>query len=443
MSQAIRIREAKEEDFPFVAQLMDDALGPFYGGDHRAHAARIFSTHISGGEDPVGYFSLEQKMFIMTLDGEPAGMIHLVAKRQGTVKISPIIVVRQYRGKYGLGTRLLEVAEEYARQKNARQLYCTVSENNNGALQFFARKGFIVAGRADSQYKRGVREIALYKPLTGPSYYEELDRPHVSVRPCREEHEQQVRQLLLSTLPGHFQGIDWTWVDALFAGYRRRRNDVQLKYKLIYVAIDRKDTVLGVAAATPKKGEPINVKPLVALAMPAFVALITDIPHLLRRYGRKVYIHIVPSIEETIALQRRGWNLDTVMPTAYHSDHITQQWSFDVSREDFVRSMRTKPEYLDFIRDGRKTLEVRVGYDDIRTIQRGERIKFATQESTMIARVRDVREYQTIDDIWEHEEPSRIIPDATETEALMILREIYPPKLERLGMIVIEIRPEY
>jgi hypothetical protein len=41
------IREAQPGDLSFVIELMVAALGPYYGGDHRAHAERIFSTHIS------------------------------------------------------------------------------------------------------------------------------------------------------------------------------------------------------------------------------------------------------------------------------------------------------------------------------------------------------------------------------------------------------------
>ena len=110
----INIREAKKEDFDFVTELMHEALKPYYGGDHKAHARRIFSTHISGGKDQIGHFSYEQKMFIITLDEVPAGMIHIVGKRQGTYKISPIIVVPEYQGKYGLGKKLLDFVENYA-----------------------------------------------------------------------------------------------------------------------------------------------------------------------------------------------------------------------------------------------------------------------------------------------------------------------------------------
>lgn len=439
----ICIREAREEDFEFIMELMNVALSRYYGGDHEAHARRIFSTHISRGKDNLGYFSFEQKMFILTLDGVPAGMIHLVGKRQGTYKISPIIVAPQYRGRRGLGSILLEFAENYARTNNARQIYCTVAERNNGALQFFLRKGYIVAGRSDSHYKPGITEVMLYKPLLGADFEEKFDRPHISVLPCKESHETQVRQLLLDILPKYFKGIDSTWVDALFNGYRRRNShDVNLKYKLIYVAVDRTDTVLGVAGATPKKGKPIKIMPFIAANLPAFVALLTDLPNWLKLYGHKLYIHIVPSVEETIALQQRGWKLDAAMPGAYHDDVVTQQWSLDIAGEEFMRVIRVKQRFLDLIKKGRKTLEVRVGYDNIKTIQPGERIRLSSRTETQVVHVRDVRWYSTLDKMLEVEEASHIAPGYTKQEVLRLLREIYPPKREGLGIVVLDIEIE-
>src|ERR1035441_7712614 len=96
-NEPIIVREAEIKDRDFVVSLMCDALAPYYGGDHRAHAERIFSTHISGGIDRMGHFSQEQKMFIAERDGKQVGLIHLVGKRQGTYKISPLIISKEYQ----------------------------------------------------------------------------------------------------------------------------------------------------------------------------------------------------------------------------------------------------------------------------------------------------------------------------------------------------------
>ena len=442
-TQNINIREAKKEDFYFVTELMHEALEPYYGGDHKAHARRIFSTHISGGKDQIGHFSYEQKMFIITLDDVPAGMIHIVGKRQGTYKISPIIVVPEYQGKYGLGKILLEFVENYAKNKGARQIYCTVARENNRALQFFIRNGYIIAGQSDSHYKLGITEVMLYKLFLSSNFDEKFDRPNISVHPMADVYEPQVRRLLLNTLPKDFGGIDSKWVDALFNGYKRRNSgDINVKFKLIYVAVDRDNIVLGVAGATPKKGKPIKVMPFVATNLPSFMALLTDVPYRLKPYGHKLYIHITPSVEETIALQRRGWKLDAVLPAGYHKDRVTQQWSFDIIDEDFMRSIRTKKTYLDAIKNGEKTLEIRVSYENIKNIQLGDRIKFCSHADTVVTHVNDIRKYPTFKSMLDYENPSRIIPKKDKSEILKILQNIYQPKLEELGVIVLDIQVE-
>jgi len=442
-SPTIRIREAREADYEFVIHLMDKALGPYYGGDHIAHAKRIFQTHISGGRDRLGYFSFEQKMFILTVGDERAGMLHLVGKRQDTYKISPIALAPEFRERHGLGGMLLEFAENYAQTNGATQIYCTVAEQNVPAVQFFLKKGYIVAGRSDSHYKHGIREVMLYKPFVSQEFQEKFDRPHISVIPCEESYEPAVRKLLLSTLPTYFRGIDDNWVTALFAGYKRCGTyDVNQKYKLIFVAVDREDNVLGVAGATPKKGGPIKIMPLVAVNLPSFVALITDISGMLRQYGHKLYVHITPSLEQAMALEQRGWKLDACMPGAYQDEEITYQWSLDVGGEDFMRLMRVKQSYLNMIKDGRKTLEVRAGYSNIRTIRPGERILLASRFDKQVIRVKDVRTYPTIDALMKVEDATCILPQLPAPEVEKKLKEIYPPDKEKLGIFVLDIQIE-
>lgn len=439
----IKIREATVTDLSYVEALMDEALAPYYGGDHRAHAQRIFGTHISGGKDSLGFFSTEQKMFVLEHDQQPGGIVHLVGKKQATYKISPLIVAREFQGNRGLGSALLEHAESYARAAGARQLYCTVAEENKSALQFFLRKGFTPAGRSYSHYKDGITETMLYKLLVSVDEEQNLDRPHISVAPAVPEYYEQIRHLLLGNLPAHFRDIDSNWVDALFRGYERRdTNDINQKYKLLYAAIDRTGTVLGVAGATPKKGLPIKVMPLIATNLSAFVALTVEIPHLLKIYGRKLYIHLVPTVEETEVLQQHGWKLDAALPAAYHPAHVTQQWSLDLSEAFSMRIMRVKQTYLDLIAKKRKTLEVRVGYNSFKSIQPGERIRLVSHNHEVIIRVNDIRRYPSFDSMLAKEDASRIVPDRSHAEVAQVLKEIYPADRERLGVLVFDITPE-
>src|SRR5437763_16748987 len=106
----VSIRTATQADLKFVIQLMDVALKPYYGGDHRVHALRIFQTHISGGKDQIGHFSSEQNMVIIEVSNDSAGQLELVGKRKGTDKISQLNVAPEYGGRTGHGSVLLACA---------------------------------------------------------------------------------------------------------------------------------------------------------------------------------------------------------------------------------------------------------------------------------------------------------------------------------------------
>ena len=420
---------------------MNETLEPFYGGDHKAHAKRIFQTHIAGGHDQIGFFSFEQQMFIAEVNGKKAGMIHLVGKRQQTYKISPLIITSEFRGRFGIGSQLLNYVETYARNNNARQIYCTVAERNIAAMQFFLRKGFIKAGNSDSHYKSGITEAMLYKPLYGAKEISSLDQMNISVLPFEDQYAKQVSKLLLQELPKSFKGISEEWISALYDGYQRRHSaDINAKYKLLYVALNN-DNVIGVAAATPKKGNPIKIMPFVAVNQVAFDALLIDLPYQLVAYGHKLYVHLNPTADETMSLQRIGWKLDAVMPSAYRPNIITQQWSINIG-ETTMRTMRVKKQFFDLIRSGRKNLEVRVGYNTINRIQIGEQINLATHNDSCKVQIRDIRRYGTFKEMLTKEPYNRISPNSkSANEVLSLFEKIYGPKKEKLGVIVLELFP--
>ena len=435
----VAIRAAENGDFEFVQSLMVKNLSPYYDGDHHAHATRIFQTHISGGTDKLGFFSVKQSMFIAAVGHERVGLLHLVIKRQNTCKISPLIVARDARGS-GVGRALLEKAESFARLNDCRQIYCTVSQKNTGALNLFLRNGFIPAGESVNHYKQGRKEVMLYKTLHENVGDDEFDFDHISVLPLEEGQKDQVRKLLLEELPVDFLGINDGWVDSLFAGYdRRRARDVDQKYKLIFTATDRNNRVLGVVGATPKKGEPIKLMPFVATDTPSFFALLSDVPALLADYGKKVYVHIVPDTDQTRFLQNSGWRLDGVMPDSYQVGCVTQQWSKNLEREQYMPQMRLKKRYLDLIKADSKTLEVRVGYKFVLALKVGEQIAFVSRGDRVIKEIVAIRKYSSFEDMFESEDHTKIVPGLSREEVEKLLREIYPPAKEALGVYVIEL----
>lgn len=441
-SVAVEIRKAKTGDVDFVFRLMTEALEPFYDGDHQAHAQRIFTAHINGNVDSVGQFSLGQYMFIAEVDYHPAGIIHLVIKKQGTVKISPLIVAPEYRGKFGIGSKLLRHAEDFARKHHARQLYCTVAAQNQATFKFLLRKGFHLAGRAQDHYKPGIDECMLYKPLNQSAA---PDLSDISIIPFDEKkHAVAARQLILSRVGSDFNGVDDTWVDALFASYQRRESrDINAKYKLIFIAEqDRK--VVGVVLATPKKGRPIKIMPLVAKSDAVFEALVVNLPQLLADYGHKLYVHMVPEPWQVACLQRHGWTLEGVFPGGYAPNSVVQQWGISLNKKGMpMRKMRIKKPYFDAIMSGRKTLEVRIGYNSIKRLKEGQLLQLENGHASGVVRIKSIRIYSKFADMLAAEPWQQIVPQVkSQEEALRLLHKIYPPHKERLGVHVIELEKQ-
>ena len=179
--------------------------------------------------------------------------------------------------------------------------------------------------------------------------------------------------------------------------------------------------------------------PFIATDNVAFEALLIDIPHQLVSYGHKLYIHINPTVEEVVSLQRLGWKLDAALPGAYRPEITTQQWSLKIG-ENTMRTMRIKQRFFDLIKSGAKQLEVRVGYDSINRITIGESINLISKTSTMNVRVKDIRKYTNFGLMLEKEPYSMIAPDvSSKTELLKLLRNIYPSDKEKLGVVVLEL----
>lgn len=432
----VKIRRVKIGDLPIIAEVMHAALDPFYGGDHRAHAKRIVETAARGSRDSKGHFSAAQIMYAAEEEGLIIGILNFVVKHQGTLKISPLIVREEARGK-GISRMLLDRMEQYAKRHHVRQIYCTVSEKNSVALGYFLAHRFVRAGMARRHYRLDMDEVMLYKIVEHEGTLPE--ERIISVLPLTEEDKPQVRRLVISRLSPYFEGVNDRWIDALFAGYERRHTrDPNEKYRLILLAKSPDGTVLGVATATPKKGEPIKLMPLVSENIQAFSALVSELPGFLREYGHKLYTHTVPTSVEVEVLQHHGWRIEAMMPEAYKSGVVTQQWGLSME-EKVMKTMRVKRQYFNAIMAGTKPLEARVGYASIKKIQKDDNIRLECGRLAGVVRVTDIRIYDTFAEMLQHEKAGHIVPD-NPAGALGVLQDIYPPDKEQLGVYVFELK---
>jgi len=100
--------------------------------------------------------------------------------------------------------------------------------------------------------------------------------------------------------------------------------------------------------------------------------------------------------------------------------------------------LRIKKDYFNLINQGIKTLEVRVGYSQIKKIQKGDVISFENYGNNYFDVVR-VKVYSEFAEMLDNEDSKLIIPNKTKYQALHMLQEIYPDDKEKLGVYVIEL----
>jgi ASC-1-like (ASCH) protein len=105
------------------------------------------------------------------------------------------------------------------------------------------------------------------------------------------------------------------------------------------------------------------------------------------------------------------------------------------------RELNIRAPYLELIANGTKTVEVRVGYSRMKSIQAGQELTFVSGDRRVLTLVRRVTEYPSFDTMLDHEDPRSIGGDLGENreQMLAVIRTIYPPDKERLGVLAIEI----
>ena len=127
-------------------------------------------------------------------------------------------------------------------------------------------------------------------------------------------------------------------------------------------------------------------------------------------YGHKLYVHLVPEPWQVACLQRHGWSLEGVFPGGYAPTSVVQQWGLSLQKGDPVRKMRIKKPYFDAIMSGRKTLEVRVGYNSIKRLNSGELLQLETGHPSGVVRIKSIRVYDSFADMLSSESWREIVP---------------------------------
>jgi ASC-1-like (ASCH) protein len=95
--------------------------------------------------------------------------------------------------------------------------------------------------------------------------------------------------------------------------------------------------------------------------------------------------------------------------------------------------------YFDLVAAGRKNIEVRVRYPNLRTLTPGDHIRFVCGRDECLTRIKRVTLYDSFEHMLDTEGPANVNPDSPREQQLANIRRIYSPGKEALGVLAIEI----
>ena len=130
----ISIREACENDYQAIRNLIKNELGyhdidfdKLFQRLKLMEASKHHATFVAVEKDQVlGFIGL---------------LNYITYEIDGYVRILAMAVSQEYQGK-GIGSRLLEQAEQYARHNNITQIMLTSNQNRLDTHRFYERNGY-------------------------------------------------------------------------------------------------------------------------------------------------------------------------------------------------------------------------------------------------------------------------------------------------------------
>lgn len=100
-----------------------------------------------------------------------------------------------------------------------------------------------------------------------------------------------------------------------------------------------------------------------------------------------------------------------------------------------IHNVSIRPEFLNLIETGQKTLDVRVAYPHILRVSVGDILRFNNASQFDVIRIGD---YESFDEMYENEDYRLIHPYSTQRQQLNVLHQMFGPK-EQLGVRVFEL----
>lgn len=240
-------------------------LGNFYDG----HKDSKFFEQITNKDtnDPYGYFTQKKELWSATEKNELLGFVCLNSKRGGSIKIGPIMVSPNHRGK-GVGKFLINHSILRGKEMSARKLYATTSSLNIPAGRLFESLGFTKEASLPNQYKQGAEKFIwglflntvqnAQKP-SGSLVKNGNEKSH-SVRGYEDATDRTVLEDAVHTITEWHTDLDQGFIEGI-VNATKRNLDYETKGKEIFIS-EANGKQTGVAVTTPKRGGPVKVYPL-------------------------------------------------------------------------------------------------------------------------------------------------------------------------------------
>lgn len=189
------------------------------------------------------------------------------------MKISPLIVSTDYRGKLGIGSMLSSMPKTSPATSVLGSCTAPSPPNQEGAFQFFLR------GRALSLERVAITtsRVSTSTCCTSSSWTRRVDSPiALGDPPMREKHAEGARKLILSQMDDG-SSMEQRQAGRPFAAGEAEGElcDANAKYKIIFTA-ECGGQVVGTLALHPGEGSAHRLLPLVASSEAAFEALVID-----------------------------------------------------------------------------------------------------------------------------------------------------------------------
>ena len=147
----MKLRLYKPADLETLVEIDRACFPP--GISYSAQELKRFITHV------------RSRTWVAEHGGKIVGFLVAEEERQ---KVGHIITidVRESQRRSGVGTALMDRAEEWAIDSSLKLMYLETSEHNNAAQKFYAARGYAKVEEIPDYYRKGLAAWVMVKWLT-------------------------------------------------------------------------------------------------------------------------------------------------------------------------------------------------------------------------------------------------------------------------------------